>query len=136
MQFEISYPVAVPKDGTFCLTIRSVNHYVTPVIKSFVDRRTAAIFAGYMVRDLPLRIQKRARAKLLTIDAAKRLDDLAVPPGNRLEVLHADREGQHSIRINDQWRICFVWHDGESWDVEISSTTIEEQDHDHPARGH
>jgi len=63
-----------------------------------------------MVRDLPLQIQKRARAKLTAIDAAKRLDDLRIPPGN---------EGQHSIRINDQWRICFVWHDGESWDVEI-----------------
>lgn len=100
-------------DNTFRLSLRY------SVIKSFVDKRTAAIFAGYMVRDLPLRIQKRARAKLLTIDAAKRLDDLAVPPGNRLEALHADREGQHSIRINDQWRICFVWHDGESWDVEI-----------------
>ena len=53
------------------------------------------------------------------IDAAKQLDDLRVPPGNRLEALHGDREGQSSIRINDQWRICFVWRDGEKWDVEI-----------------
>ena len=56
---------------------------------------------------------------LLAIDAAKQLDDLRVPPDNRLEALHGDREGQSSIRINDQWRICFVWRDGETWDVEI-----------------
>jgi len=65
------------------------------VIKSFVDKRTAAIFAGYMVRDLPLQIQKRARAKLIAIDAAKRLDDLRIPPGNRPQKLHSRREGQH-----------------------------------------
>jgi proteic killer suppression protein len=89
------------------------------VIKSFADKRTAAIFAGYAVRDLPQQIQRRARAKLLAIDAAKGLDDLKVPPGNRLEVLSGDRRGQHSIGINDQWRICFVWRDNEAWDVEI-----------------
>ena len=90
------------------------------MIRSFADKRTAAIFAGYAVRDLPWQIQRRARAKLLTIDAARRLDDLRMPPGNRLEALRGDRQGQHSIRINDQWRICFVWKDGESWDVEIA----------------
>jgi toxin HigB-1 len=67
----------------------------------------------------PLRNRRTPRAKLLAIDAAKQLDDLRVPPGNRLEALHGDREGQSSIRINDQWRICFVWRDGETWDVEI-----------------
>jgi toxin HigB-1 len=90
------------------------------VIRSFADKRTAAIFAGYAVRDLPWQIQRRARAKLLTIDAARRLDDLCMPPGNRLEALRGDRQGQHSIRINDQWRICFVWKDAEAWDVEIA----------------
>jgi proteic killer suppression protein len=90
-----------------------------PVIKSFGDKRTAAIFAGYAVRDLPSQIQRRARAKLLAIDAAKDLADLRVPPGNRLEALHGDRAGQYSIRVNDQWRICFVWRDGETWDVQI-----------------
>jgi proteic killer suppression protein len=90
------------------------------VIKSFADKRTAAIFAGYAVRGLPLQIQGRARAKLLAVDAAKRLDDLRVPPGNRLEALHGDRQGQHSIRINDQWRLCFEWRDGEAWDVEVA----------------
>ena len=90
------------------------------MIRSFSDKRTAAIFAGYAVRDLPWQIQRRARVKLLMIDAARRLDDLRMPPGNRLEALGGDRQGQHSIRINDQWRICFVWKDGEAWDVEIA----------------
>ncbi|TCT10508.1 proteic killer suppression protein [Tepidamorphus gemmatus] len=90
------------------------------MIKTFGDKRTAAIFAGYAVRGLPPQIQERARAKLLAIDAAKRLDDLRQPPGNRLEALAGDRKGQHSIRINDQWRICFVWRDGEAFDVEIA----------------
>lgn len=89
------------------------------VIKSFADKRTAAIFAGYAVRDLPWQIQRRARVKLLAVDAAKQIDDLRVPPGNRLEVLRGSRQGQHSIRVNDQWRICFVWKDGEAWDVEV-----------------
>lgn len=89
------------------------------MIKSFADKRTAAIFAGYVVRGLPAQIQKRARAKLLAIDAASRLDDLPIPPGNRLEALRGDRKGQHSVRVNDQWRICFAWHNGEAWGVEI-----------------
>jgi toxin HigB-1 len=89
------------------------------VIKSFADKRTAAIFTGYAVRDLPPQIQSRARVKLLAIDAAKQLEDLRVPPGNHLEALRGDRQGQHSIRINDQWRICFVWRNGEAWDVAV-----------------
>ena len=79
------------------------------MIKSFADKRTAAIFAGHTVRGLPLQLQQRARAKLLAIDAANRLNDLLTPPGNRLEALRADRRGQYSIRINNRWRICFVW---------------------------
>lgn len=89
------------------------------MIRSFADKRTAAIFAGYSIRDLPPQIQRRARAKLLAVDAASKLDDLRVPPGNRLEALHGDRAGQHSIRINEQWRICFVWREDACWDVEI-----------------
>jgi proteic killer suppression protein len=89
------------------------------VVKSFADKRTAAIFMGCSVRDLPQQIQRRARAKLLVIDAALLLDDLRVPPGNRLEALRGRRRGQFSIRINDQWRICFVWHDNAAWKVEI-----------------
>lgn len=90
------------------------------MIKSFADKRTAALFAGYMVRTLPNHIQGRARAKLLAIDAAKQLDDLRIPPGNRLEALHGDRRGQHSIRINDQWRVCFEWRESAAWNVEIA----------------
>jgi toxin HigB-1 len=89
------------------------------VIKSFADRRTAAIFVGHAVRNLPQHIQRRARAKLLAIDAASMLSDLRAPPGNRLESLHGIRKGQFSIRVNDQWRICFVWRDNQAWDVEI-----------------
>lgn len=89
------------------------------MIRSFPDKRTAALFAGFVVRDLPNQIQRRARGKLLTVDAARQLDDLRIPPGNRLEALHGDRRGQYSIRINNQWRICFRWREGETWDVEI-----------------
>ena len=66
-----------------------------------------------------MQIQKRARMKLLAIDAASMLDDLQSPPGNRLEALRGKRRGQQSIRVNDQWCICFVWSDNEAWDVEI-----------------
>ena len=89
------------------------------MIKSFADKRTAAVFAGVAVRGLPHQIQGRARMKLLTIDAAAQLDDLAGQPGNRLEALRGDRRGQHSIPINEQWRVCFRWRDGQAWDVEI-----------------
>ncbi len=64
-------------------------------------------------------IQRVALRRLRQLDAAAQLRDLAAPPGNRLEALHGAREGQHSIRINDQWRICFVWQDGNAYDVEI-----------------
>ncbi len=90
------------------------------MIKGFADKRTAAVFAGHAVRNLPMQIQRRARAKLLLVDAAVRLEDLRSPPGNHLEALHRDRRGQYSIRINDQWRICFMWRDGEAFGVEIA----------------
>ena len=66
-----------------------------------------------------MRIQRRARAKLLAVEAAGRLDDLRVPPGNRLEVLRGDRRGRRSIRVDEQWRIRFVWRDGDAWEGEI-----------------
>jgi proteic killer suppression protein len=90
------------------------------VIRSFADKRTLALFAGQLVRGLPNQIQRRAQVKLLAVDAAKQLDDLRIPPGNRLEALRGDRRGQHSIRINDQWRICFEWREGAAWNVEIA----------------
>ena len=89
------------------------------MIKSFADKRTSALFAGYSVKDLPPQIQNRARAKLLALDAAKQLDDLRRPPGNRLEALYGDRRGQYSIRINDQWRICFEWRESAASNAEI-----------------
>ena len=89
------------------------------MIKSFADKQTAAIFAGYEVRRLPKAIQAGARRKLIFIDSAVGLESLRVPPGNRLERLKGDRAGQWSIRINNQWRICFRWQDGHAWDVEI-----------------
>ena len=90
------------------------------MIKSFADKRTAAVFSGHAVRSLPGHIQIRARAKLVMIDAAKRIDDLRVPPGNRLEPLRGNRKGQFSIRINDQWHVCFAWQDSEALAVEIA----------------
>lgn len=101
------------------LTERSVFQYAFAVIRSFADKRTAAIFAGYAVRGLPRQIQQRARAKLIAIDAAKALDDLRLPPGNRLEALRGDRHGQFSIRVNEQWRVCFAWRENTAWDVKI-----------------
>ena len=90
------------------------------MIKSFADKATAALFLGRRVRRLPPGIHRRAYAKLQALDAADTLDFLRVPPSNRLERLRGDREGQWSIRINDQWRICFRWEDHDAYDVEVT----------------
>lgn len=90
------------------------------MIKTFRDKSTAAIFTGRRVRTLPPEIQQRAREKLLMLHQAINMDDLRVPPANRLEALSGNRQGQHSIRINRQWRICFVWNDGDIENVEIT----------------
>jgi proteic killer suppression protein len=89
------------------------------MIRSFRDKNAAAIFAGHSARRLPHDIQRSAYRKLLMLDAAMDLQDLRAPFGNRLEELHGDRAGQYSIRINDQWRICFRWKDGSALDVDI-----------------
>lgn len=89
------------------------------MIESFADKVTAAIFAGQQVRQLPSEIQQAARRKLKMIDAAVSLESLRVPPGNRLEALKGDRKGQHSIRVNQQWRICFRWLGAGAANVEI-----------------
>jgi len=89
------------------------------VIKSFADKETEKLFQRWSLRKLPLNIQHIARRKLEMLDAAEVLKDLMEPPGNRLEKLSGDRKGQHSIRINDQWRICFVWRGGDAYEVEI-----------------
>lgn len=89
------------------------------MIRSFADKATAAIFAGMEVRKLPKAIQQRAAEKLALLDAAQSVDDLRIPPGNRLEKLVGDRDGEWSIRINNQWRICFAFDNGDAYEVEI-----------------
>jgi proteic killer suppression protein len=89
------------------------------MIKSFRSKQTERLFNREKVRDFQS-LERTALRKLAMLDAAKELLDLAVPPGNRLEPLHGDREGQHSIRINDRWRVCFVWQDGDAYGVEIT----------------
>lgn len=89
------------------------------VIRTFADKRTAALFAAKLAKGLPSDVALRARTKLIMLDRATDIDDLRVPPANRLEALKRDRAGQHSIRVNDQWRICFVWRDGDAYDVEF-----------------
>lgn len=89
------------------------------MIKSFADKATAAVFSGQEVRRLAKPLQQAARRKLAMIDAAASLDALKVPPANRLEAMKGDRKGQHSIRINSQWRVCFRWEAGHAWNVEI-----------------
>jgi proteic killer suppression protein len=88
------------------------------VIRSFRCRDTEALFHDREVRRFRA-FERVARRKLLLLHRAASLQDLRVPPGNRLEALKKDRKGQHGIRINDQWRLCFVWRDGDAFAVEI-----------------
>ena len=89
------------------------------MIKSFRCRESEKIFNRRFSRKIPGGIYRIALRKLLLLDAAEALDDLRSPPGNQLERLHGDRAGQYSIRINDQWRICFEWKQGDAYRVEI-----------------
>jgi len=89
------------------------------VIKSFADPETERLFARERVRRLPTDLLRTMLRKLVVLDAAEMLDELRVPPGNRLEKLKGGRLGQHSIRVNNQWRVCFRWRDGDAYDVEI-----------------
>ena len=89
-------------------------------IKSFKDKETAAAFSGLPVKSLPPDMRKRVLAKLQQLDVALNLDDLRVPPGNRLEALVGERQGQYSVRVNKQWRLCFRWTQAGPEDVEIS----------------
>lgn len=88
-------------------------------IQNFEDRETALVWTGERSRHLPAEMQQIARRKLRMLNAAHALSDLRIPPANRLEQLKGDRTGQHSIRINDRWRVCFRWHKGNAYDVEI-----------------
>ena len=89
------------------------------MIRDFKDKETQKVFERKRSRKLPSDIQQVALRKLRMLNRAETLQDLRVPPANRLERLVGDREGQYSIRINDQWRICFLWQDGDALDIEI-----------------
>lgn len=97
-----------------------MTRYYLCMIKSFKNKKTEKIFNRLFSKKLPETIQHLARRKLIIIDAATEIDALLIPPGNRLEVLKGDRKGQYSIRINDQWRICFRWKTEDAFDVEIT----------------
>lgn len=90
------------------------------MIKSFRNKATAAVSQGFLPKGFPADVFKAAQRKLAMVQQARNLDDLRNPPGNRLEALKGDRAGQHSIRINDQWRVCFIWTADGAEEVEIT----------------
>ncbi len=92
---------------------------IISMISSFREQETEKIFRRQFSPRLPQDVQRSARRKLEVLDSAETSEDLRIPPANRLEKLSGDREGQYSIRINDQWRICFTWREGNASDVEI-----------------
>ena len=103
---------------TFDVTVS--RRYYDRMIRGFADKNTERLFQRERVKKFAGPLQRAALRKLAMLDAAETLNDLRVPPGNRLEKLAGDREGQHSIRINEQRRICFRWSEGDACDVEIS----------------
>ncbi len=91
------------------------------MIKTFADKGTKEFWdTGKSQGMPPANLRKASKKKLAMLNSAVRMEDLRIPPGNRLEELHRDREGQHSIAINDQFRVCFAWRDGDAYDVEIT----------------
>ncbi len=96
-----------------------MTHYSAAVIKSFADRLTKELYASGKSKRVPPDVAKRAARKLEYVDLATCLDDLKVPPGNRLHALSGGRRGQYSISVNDQWRICFRFVEGDAYDVEF-----------------
>lgn len=116
--------LAVALLSRFChlisLDVNTVARYHSlTMIRSWRDRDTERVFDRRRSQRLAHDVQRVALRKLLLLDAAGAPQDLRIPPGNRLERLSGDREGQYSIRINNQWRICFKWQDGDAYDVEI-----------------
>ncbi|MCK4577229.1 MAG: type II toxin-antitoxin system RelE/ParE family toxin [Candidatus Marinimicrobia bacterium] len=89
------------------------------MIRSFRDRDTQRVFERVALKRFGPHVQRIAQRKLMMLDAAQMLDDLRIPPGNRLEKLKGDRSGRYSIRINDQWRICFIWKNNQVYEAEI-----------------
>jgi toxin HigB-1 len=90
------------------------------MIRGFADKETERLFLRQPVKRLPKQLQRLALRKLVLVDSAASLNDLRMPPGNRLEKLSGHRKGQHSIRINDHWRVCFRWSQGDAFEVEIA----------------
>lgn len=90
------------------------------MIKSFKNNETEKIFNRYFSKKLPQNIQRSALLQLRSLNQARNIIDLRNPPSNHLEKLHGNRKGQHSIKINDQWRICFIWDGNDAYDVEIA----------------
>jgi len=96
-----------------------VTRYIGVVIRSFADKRTERLWVNGTERRLPPDIARRAVRKLSAVDAATTIDDLRVPPGNRLHARDGDRIGQPSVSINDRWRVCFRFEDGDAYEVEV-----------------
>jgi proteic killer suppression protein len=90
------------------------------MIKSFADKDTERLWNRQHARSIPTDVQRRARRKLLMLNAAESLQDLRSPPGNRLEELRGDRKGQHSIRVNEQFRMCYVWKGSDAYELEVT----------------
>ena len=100
--------------------INAMRYDGITMIMSFRDEESEKVFLRERSRKLPPDVQRIAQRKLVILDAADSLQDLRVPPGNRLESLSGRREGQHSIRVNDRWRVCFRWSDSNAYEVEIT----------------
>lgn len=117
----MSLRVANRSDGPVSVTLDVNNawRYAHEVVRSFADQDTERLFRREGVRRWSPDLQRAALRKLVVVDAAEALDDLRVPPGNRLEKLSGKRSGQYSIRVNDQWRVCFRWRDRDAFDVEL-----------------
>lgn len=105
--------------GLSCLTFNGPRYTLPLLIRSFKDKEAERIFAREFSRKLPQDIQQVALRKLRMLNRATTLNDLRVPSANRLEKLTGERAGQYSVRINDQWRVCFDWRDGDAYNVEI-----------------
>jgi proteic killer suppression protein len=109
----------LPFLGTITIDVNNVQRYATFVIKSFADSQTEQFYVSGKSRRLPVNLLRVAKRKLFQLEYARQLSDLAAPPGNRLEALKGEREGQYSIRINDQYRLCFEFRNGDAYEVEI-----------------
>ena len=113
------FPSTNAGDGTAPFDMCHVTRYIGLVIRSFADKRTEQLWVNGTERRLPPDIARRAVRRLSAVDAAMTIDDLRVPPGNRLHALEGDRTGQHAVSINDQWRVCFRFDDGDAYEVEV-----------------